>query len=376
VLKKFLYSAAAAVIIFQTTVQHGFSDETLQLPESIYPQLEYMLTMLEPEMQFDPDQITDLVTFVSVIPGQASATLQERNHAAGAFFTFTINRSFQDLLGYAYNPDIPNYFTKPSSLQSHQWMTPEIEEHMRRLTADMDALSEPLVLRGRERETITPDTNTGSYYSYNQNRVVVLMPGPSGPVMISATTQDEQSDVGKRGCIVGDDNQWNYLYSQKTGLNKTGLGWVDAYMYKAYSVMVYVTDAETKTISAASFKWLNAGWSKLNMVKSYHILAGIERFAADLKSVLESPDLPEIGEVAGKYQELKGKDEQELRQMIVPYLEQISSSEDSGTCPSSFISSVESGQYLEQMSSQEIIRILMLAYLKRHIKAADQNSIG
>lgn len=375
-LKKFLYSAAAAVIIFQIMIQPGFSDETLQVPEHIYPQLEYMLTMIEPETKFDPDQISDLISFVSGTPGQTSATLQERNHAAGAFFTFTVNRSFQDLLGYAYNPAIPDYFTMPSSLQNHQWMTPEIEERMRRLSADLSALNEPLVLRGRERETITPDTNTGSYYSYTQDRVVVLLSGPSGPVMISATTQDERSDVGKRGCIVGDDNDWNYLYSQKTGLNKTGLGWVDAYMYKAYSVMVYVTDAEAKTISAGSFKWLNAGWSKLNMVKSQHILAGIERFAADLKSVLESPDLPEIEEVAEKYQELTGKDEQELRQMIVPYLEQISSSGDSGTCPSSFISSVESGQYLEQMSSQEIIRMLMLAYLKHHIKAADENDIG
>ena len=215
-----------------------------------------------------------------------------------------IERRFPDLLGYAYNPDIPNYFTMPSSLQNHEWMTPEIEDQLRRLITEVDTLQETIVLRGQESETITPDTNTGSYYSYRQDRVVILMPGPTGPVMISATVQDEKSDVGKRGCIVGDDKDWNYLYSQKTGLNKTGLGWVDAYMYEAYSVMVYVTDTSTGSIQAGSFKWLNAGWSKINMVKSHHILGGIKRFAADLKAVLGAPELPEIDVISYKFQEL------------------------------------------------------------------------
>lgn len=330
-----------------------------------------MLSLIDPETGFDQDTITGLIAFVADTPAQTSAVLQKRSHAAGAFFAFTIERPFQDLLGYAYNPDIPDYFTMPSSLQSHEWMTPETEEHLRRLAADMATLTDSLVLRGRERETITPDTNTGSYYSYTQDRVVVLMPSPRGPVMISATTQGERSDVGKRGCIIGDDNDWNYLYSQRTGLNKTGLGWVDAYMYEAYSVMVYVSDTEAQTISAGSFKWLNAGWSRLNMVKSHHILAGIERFASDLKSVLQSPNLPRIDKVAEKYQQLKEKNTQELRGMVAPYLQQIGSSEDTGTCPSSFIGSIETGEYLEQMSNQEIIRILMLRYLKNHIRSDD-----
>jgi hypothetical protein len=376
VIKKFLVTAAAALFSVLAVTLPGFSNDQVSVPEQIYPQLDHMLSLVDPETEFDQEKISGLLTFVADAPAQTSAILQERNHAAGAFFAFTIERTFQDLIGYAYNPDIPHYFTMPSSLQNHEWMTPETEEHLRRLANDITTLTDSLVLRGRERETITPDTNTGSYYSYTQDRVVVLMPGPRGPVMISATAQGERSDVGKRGCIVGNDTDWNYLYSQKTGLNKTGLGWVDSYMYKAYSVMVYVSDEENQTISAGSFKWLNAGWSRLNMVKSHHILAGIERFAADLKSVLESPDLPRIEKVADKYQQLKEKNDQELRRMVAPYLEKISSSEDRGTCPSSFISSVESGKYLEQMSNQELIRILMLRYLKNHIRPPQPDDIG
>ena len=44
------------------------------------------------------------------------------------------------------------------------------------------------------------------------------------------------SNIGRKGCVVGDDANWNYLYSDETGLTKTGLGWVDSYMYDAHSI--------------------------------------------------------------------------------------------------------------------------------------------
>lgn len=371
-----ILASAVIVCLLQLTVAKVSSQSEQQIPDHIYSQLEYMLSLTKPESEFDYDQVAGLIDFIANIAPQTSSDLKERNHASGAFHSFKIDSRIPDLLGYAYNPDIPNYFTMPSSLQSHQWMTPETEGQLRRLITEIDTLEESLILHGQESETITPDTNTGSYYSYQQDRVVVLLPGPTGPVMISATAQNKKSEVGKRGCIVGDDKDWNYLYSQKTGLNKTGLGWVDAYMYEAYSVMIYVTDSSAGRIHAGSFKWLNAGWSKINMVKSHHILGGIKRFAADLKAVLESPGLPKIEEVTSKYLELQAKDNQELRQLVVPHLQRISSSEDTGTCPSSFISSVASGKYLEEMSSQEIIRILMLKYLKNHIDEAGDKNIG
>jgi hypothetical protein len=138
-------------------------------------------------------------------------------------------------------------------------------------------------------------------------------------------------------------------------------------MYDAYSVMLYIPDPEKKTVKTAIFKWLNAGWQKINMVKSSHILGGIKRFAAAMKDVLESPDLPEVQEIVDKYRELREKGDEELRRLVAPYLELIASVEDAGSCPSSFINSVASGDYLQQMDSEEIIRILLLEYIKTHI---------
>ena len=375
-INKYALTAALIICLLQLTAFGSASENEQQIPDQVYTEVEYVLSLAKTESPFDQTQVAGLVDFIANLPPDTGSGLKERNHAEGAFHSFTIERRFPDLLGYAYNPDIPHYFTMPSSLQNHQWITSEVENQLRRLTTEVETLQDPIVLRGQESETITPDTNTGSYYSYRQNRVVLLMPGPTGPVMISASAQDEKSDVGKRGCIVGNDKDWNYLYSQKTGLNKTGLGWVDAYMYEAYSVMVYVTDSSTGRIQAGAFKWLNAGWSKINMVRSHHILVGIERFAADLKAVLEAPDLPEIEEVSYKFQELRTKNEQELRRLVAPYLEFIASSDDAGSCPSSFIDSVASGKYLEQMSNEEIIRILMLNYLKNHIDVPAGNDVG
>lgn len=376
VIQKFTMAGALIICLLQLTTLNSFGENGPPIPEPIYSELEYMLSLTKSGDPFDQTKVTGLVDFIATMPPATSSSLTKRSHVEGAFHSFTIDRRFPDLLGYVYNPDIPNYFTRPSSLQTHEWMTPEIENRLRRLVNEVDTLQDTIFLRGQEHETITPDTNTGSYYSYRQNRVVVLMPGPTGPVMISATVQDEKSEVGKRGCIVGDDKNWNYLYSQKTGLNKIGLGWVDAYMYKGSSVMVYVTDTSTGRIRAGLFKWLNAGWSKINMVKSHHILGGIKRFAADLKAVLEAPDLPDIEDVSYKFQELKAKDEEELRRLVSPYLELIVSSGDTGTCPSSFIDSVASGKYLEQMNSEEIIRILMLNYLKNHIDEPGGKDVG
>lgn len=338
-----------------------------QIEDEVYQELEYLSSLISSEQELDPTRVAALIDFVDRAPASISLELKERNQMAGAFHSFQIDSSFRDLLHYVYNPDVPPYIAMPSSLQSKDSQTPEFLNELRRLIETAEAPSSTIILRGEENETITPDTNTGSYYSYNQNRLVALLPGKSGPVLLSATKQDKVSEVGRRGCIVGEDVNWDYLYSQKTGLNTIGLGWVHSYMYGAFSVMLYISDQETGTVKTAIFKWLNAGWQNINMVKSHHIQGGMKRFATAMKDVLESPDLPEVNEIVDKYQELKNKDEEELRRLVTPYLELIGSADDAGNCPSSFISSVASGKYLQQMSSEEIIRILLLEYIKTHL---------
>jgi len=125
-----------------------------------------------------------------------------------------------------------------------------------------------------------------------------------------------------------------------------------------------VSDSSTGTIRVGSFKWLNAGWAKVNMVKQSHIINGIKRFTADFKGVLESSRLPAAQELAAMYRELKSGSVETLRQMVAPYLAAI---EDSGTLSTSFKELLASGRYLQNMSQQELVKVLLKEFLKQRL---------
>jgi len=293
--------------------------------------------------------------------------LREREGAAGAFYSFSMKTDLARVLDYAYNPDIPLYVAMPSSLQDHEWLTPQVNEALRALPRKAESAHDIHLLRGRDREAITPNTNTGGYYRYEQDRIVATLPGSTGPVLISVSNQNDLSEVGRKGCIVGDDSDWNYLYSDNKGLNKTGLGWVNSYMYYAHSVIVYVADTRAKVIRVGSFKWLSAGWARMNMVTSNHILAGIKRFASGFKEVLEAPGLPGAEELATRYRELQQISERRLREVVSPYLQVLNSTGDEVLRANPFKKLLASGTYLQQMSREELIKVLMLEYVKERI---------
>ena len=339
-------------------------EEKKNLPDAAYIAFDHLFSLFQAENQFDQDQLMGLVDFVQNAPVGTSGRLKERQGASGAYHTFAIDGDLSHLMGYAYNPDIPAYVTMPSSVQKHKWLTPEAANSLRDLEQKVKDLTTPYFLRGREREAITPDSNTGGYYLYSQDRLVAVVPSSLGTVLISATRQTTPSEVGRKGCVVGDDKNWNYLYSDEKGINTTGLGWVDSYMYFADSVIVYIADPAGHTLRVGSFKWLNAGWAKINMVKASHILEGIKRFATDFKDILEAPSLPDPASLERKYMELKQTDEEQLRQRVSPYFAALSESEDINSCPSSFRKMVSSGEYLESIERDEMVRILLLEYVK------------
>ncbi len=163
------------------------------------------------------------------------------------------------------------------------------------------------------------------------------------------------------------DKSWNYLYSDRVGLSKAGLGWVNSYLYNAESMIIYVVDSSKGVIHVGLFKWLDAGWAKLNMVNSNHILNGIKRFASDFKRILEAPGLPGPTILAEKHRQLQRSSKQNLQETISPYLQNLVNSGTSDECSGRFNSSLSSGEYLQGMSHEEMVKILMLEYLKESI---------
>jgi hypothetical protein len=359
---QFRYIFTMLLVLGSIVSAQGQVQQTL--PDHLYPGLEYVFSLSQSAADLDPEQLSGLINFVGSTPTESSMVLKERRGAAGAFHGFSVKGDLARVLDYAYNPDIPAYVTMPSSVQKQKWLTPQLHNVLRNMPRNVESTDDIRLLRGREHEVITPDTHTGGYYAYNQDRIVTLLAGPTGSVLISATIQSDLSEVGKKGCIIGDDKDWNYLYSKETGLNKFGLGWVSSYMYYAHSVIIYVADSAADMVHVGSFKWLNGGWAKMNMVKSSHILKGIKRFALDFKAVLEAPDLPDASVLADKYTELLQSSEQSLRQMVSPYLQALENSGSPVLRSNPFKNLLASGEYLQQMSREEMVKVLLLEYIK------------
>lgn len=358
---RYIFILSGVVALLSSTSGQS-AEQTIS--DEVYSGLEYAISLSQSADNLEPEKFSELVEFVLNTPADSSAALKEKHDSEGAFHSFSIKGDLNHIIDYVYNPDIPNYIAMPSSLRAHKWLTPETKDALRQLPRKVESTEDIRLLRGQEKEAITPDTNTGGYYSYNQIRALAIFPGPAGPVIVSISSQSDSSDVGRKGCVVGDDKNWNYLYSGVTGLNKTGMGWVDSYMYHARSVLVYVTDSSKDTVRVGSFKWLNAGWAKINMVKSNHILKGIKRFALDFKTVLETPGMPEAPILASKYKELMHYEEQKLREMVSPYLDALLSFGSSAVCSNPFKKQLVSGEYLQRMGRDEMVRILLLEYVK------------
>jgi hypothetical protein len=359
-----LFCLVAVLILAGASPLHA--RDLKPVPESVYPGLEYLLTIPGGTDDIVPERLNHIIDFVVSTPADASMSMQDRDKASGAFHSFTLKGDLSRVLDYAYNPDIPVYVTMPSSVREQEWLASATREGLKALPQAVKDGSRFLV-RGAEREIITPDANTGGYYAYTQDRAVAVFPGATGPVLVSVGCQTEPSEVGRKGCVVGDDSGWNYLYSGETGLNKTGLGWVDSYMYNAHSVIVFVTDTEAGVVRVGSFKWLNAGWASMNMVKQMHIVNGIKRFAADFKAVLESPRLPDVRELTSLYSGLLSDSVDSLRAMVEPYLAAIVSSGKASDLSRSFRKLLDSGEYLRNMTREEMVKIVLKEFLKERI---------
>ncbi len=97
------------------------------------------------------------------------------------------------------------------------------------------------------------------------------------PALISVSNQKGISDVGRKGLILGNDEDWNYIYSGEAGTTLPGTGWADTYMYGSASITIYYElGTNPKQVKCAVFKWLDAGWLGINFVKPAHIRKGQE----------------------------------------------------------------------------------------------------
>jgi len=328
----------------------------------------YLLTMLSgKETSFDVQKVSGLLDFaVSEKGTEAKMNPGERENATGAYFFTDVKAPLSKVIKYAYNPKIPAYVTLPSVVRHGGWQVKPTGT-VASFWEKVGEVRAPLMMRGIEYEEITPDLTTGAYYRYTMDRLMVLLHYRGKDFFVSVARQKSPSTVGRKGAIIGPDTDWNYFYSGKKGLNKTGLSWVDSYMYDAFSVSILFEPGESKTQTRyMAFKWLRAGWGGINMVRRENIIEGCNRFASGFKKVLESPQLPEAQQLIDVHAMIKGLSDQDLTAKLQPIamaLQKLCRT-DPVLSKREFKELIESGKYLEAMSREERENLLMAEMVK------------
>ncbi|MEN8243421.1 MAG: hypothetical protein ABFS43_00815 [Thermodesulfobacteriota bacterium] len=357
------------VLLFSGTAFSNGNEKTI--PLNVNPGLNHLLDMATPgnSAAFNPEIIAPVLDFVASQKSPDAVYVSDKSFKSpSAYIEVDLNQGLAELLRVSYNPDIPSYIMTPSSMRLSYWK--EISQgkesfaELWNLLGDYEA---PIAIRGVETVENTPDIHTGAYYKYDLERTMILFKHEGRKVFVSLSRQLGNSMVGKKGVVLGDDGDWNYLYSGEKGINKFGLGWVDSYMYESSSIIVYYeTDPGSPLLRCAVFKWLKAGWKDINMVKNHHIYKGMHRWAVDYKSIMEHPDFPDADTLEHAWEQIERLELTELQRANHLYYQSLKKRYNGDRSVSSkWVSKVlEDDSRVATSDVHELRSVLVMEYLK------------
>jgi hypothetical protein len=337
----------------------------IAFPEELSPAIDYLLSLLGPDqgVAFEPGRIAPLLDYLLASrPGPLYYEAGGHRDATSAAIPFTLKIGLEKLLHYGFNPAIPSHVVTPSSLRLARWTAGE--EGLVRLREGFPPSGRPVIVRGTEHEEITPNLATGTYFTYDLDRAVLLFLWNGRPLLINLSRQQDRSTVGKQGAVLGADADWDYFYSGEKGVARAGLGWVDSYMYSSFSIGLFY-DAGEGLIRGAICKWLNAGWLGLNLVNRRHIYDGLVRYVRDLHQVLEDPLLPPAEELADCFSCLADFPAEKKRNFFRHYLDSLDRRyADGEALPGKFARLLRSESYTRRLSPEEMEAALALEQMK------------
>ena len=213
--------------------------DEIKISKSIYPGLHHFLDLVDPEknVSFNLGLVARVMEFIE--GPKNDDTLYFADGILGipsAYHEFDSRTVLRKIADYAFNPDIPAIATMPSSVRLFHWMdekgqrrhTPQVNRYLGNLDA-------PVVERAQQYVEITPDTHSGAYYGYNLHQTLIVFKYRQRNVIITVSAQIDVSSVGKKGYVLGADDDWDYFYSGKKGLTIPALGWVSSYIYAGYT---------------------------------------------------------------------------------------------------------------------------------------------
>ena len=273
---------------------------------------------------------------------------------------------------YLFNPKVPLTVVYPASIRYAVWQSGSdilslSEPLWRQLGKHKNA---PLVLRGAELEEVTPDDNSGAYYKYVLDRVLILTEFEGQQVIITLSWQKGRSEVGKKAATIGEYSAWDFVYSGAKGTLASGLGWAETYIYSSASLGVFYEDVPGGNVTGyALYRWLDAGWSGMNMVKRNHLTAGAERSFAGIKSFMESPKRPASEMIRAYIDSLKSQELADLQAKFAPYSAKVeeAAATVSALEQEDFQKIIKDGGYGKSMNKDELIAAFAVNWIKEHL---------
>jgi hypothetical protein len=366
----------AAIVLWACTVFTSTATARaaeIEVPKAVQADLAYILSLVQADRPtppvFDPQRVGAVLDFVAQ-PQKAAAIYHagSLNGAPSAYYEFDIQKGLREVLAVAYHPDLPGYVTSPSSVRLTRWNRIDgRRQPMPRFWQRTGELHRPLIITGEEHIVNSPDYNTGAYYDYDLDRTLILFEYAGRPVFLSLSRQKGISSVGKKGYILGSDDNWDYLYSEQPGTTKFGLGWARSYMYDSYAVIVYMDPGGPRPGTRfACFKWVKAGWSGLNFVRPSHIHRGLMRFGDVFKVILEHPQLADPEQLAPVFSDIRNLSDGQLRERVGRYLQELQQ-----RCASENLKAPEPAKrlmsrpaYLDSLTREEMEARVGLEYVK------------
>jgi hypothetical protein len=358
------------VFICLTYCSQAFGSENFsetKIPETLSPGLTHLLELVDPDKQvdFDSRRVAEVLSFIEK-PKQQHALYyaDKKTGSPSAYNDFDVHRSLEDILKYAFNPDIPAIAMSPSSNRLAHWRDAGNQNQtLSRLWQKLAKLNHPMVIKGSELLENTPDTFSGAYYKYDLYRTVILFKYRHRNVLISISKQKDVSHVGHKGYMLGPDKNWDYFYSGKPGLTINGLGWVRSYVYDSYGISIYYEiDAQLPKVRCATFRWVRAGWSKFNVVKE----------------IMESTHLPDVDTLGAAFSKIMNLSVEELKDKMKLYVDILK--QRYGRVPLKSVKwspKIFEGkmQWLE-MSKEEMRSALVVEYMKYVLGKTDIRDVG
>jgi hypothetical protein len=352
---------------------------TASVTPAVSKELESLLALIDSgrEAGFESSRIPALMDFVYASkPANILYSTGDSFNANSAYCEFDINSGFDEFLKMAFNPDVPSYLLMPTSVRLSRWKSVGGKKQpFPKLWMALPDLNDSIAIRGVEFIENTPDLSSGAYFAYDLDKLLILMKHEGRFVLLSISKQASISEVGKKGVILGPDENWTYLYSGQNGINRPGLGWVSSYMYDSYSVGVYAQLEKNRPgVRCGTFKWINAGWAKINMVKKEHIHRGLLRYAKTFKEIIENPVLPGAAKIAEIYSQVRSYSLSRLQNKFYSYLNTLEARHrnDYSFPKKWFQKWFKSNSYLSQLKKEEMESLLMVEFIKHSLGRRSQ----